>query len=159
MAPWRDRRIGTSDPNGGRLGWLRLNADTLFLALLAAGAGTFNLIDPSGDDVTAAAGGVVYPLHYLQAGSYILAGLCLIYALVRGRVRPEVLARAVLLGGVCLGVWRHVIVLGWADSDTVEAYVLLAIVAGTSVLRLSMLLNPGGLMVTRAASNPSNGGA
>jgi hypothetical protein len=151
MAPWRDRRVANADTSHGGLGWLMLNADTLFLALLAAAAGLFDLADPTRDDVTAHVG-VVSPLFYLRVGAYVLAGLMLIYALTRSRIRPEVWARAVLFGATVLDAYRHGVVFGWADSHTGAAYVLVVIVAVTSLLRLKMLLNPGGLMVTRVST-------
>lgn len=156
MAPWRDRRVGTADPHNGRWGWLQLNADTLFLALLATGSGIFDLLDPTRSSVNVAIGGPT-PLFYLRASAYVVAGLVLVYALARSRIRPEVLARALLFGGVCLSLYRHGLAFGWLDHHTAPSYVLVAIVALTSSLRLRMLLNPGGLMVTRPATSDRGG--
>jgi hypothetical protein len=147
---WRDRRVGTADTHHGRFGWLQLNADTLFLALLATGSGIFDLLDPASNDVNNHIGGPT-PLFYVRCATYIIAGLLLVYALASDRIRPEVMARAILFGGVSLSLYRHILAFGWHDNQTAPTYVLVAIVAVTSLLRIRMLLNHGGLMVTRAA--------
>ncbi len=145
-----------SAPSGGtHWAWARLNADTLFLGLLLASAGTFAILAP-GDEVTMAReaagdGKAHYPLFYVLAVSYLIAGVLLVGALVKGSVRVEVVARSLLVGGVLLNIWRHVIWVGPSEVATLGQFALLAIVGTTSALRLSILLNKGGLVITRPA--------
>lgn len=139
-----------------RFAWARLNADTLFLALLAAGSGFFALIDPYDDAVTALRD-VVLPLHYMRAGAYLLAGLALLVTLMAQSVRGEVVARSILIGGVVLNVYRHLTWLGLGNPDTQSNIVLLAIVLLTTWLRLSVLLGKGGLLVARSAASEEGG--
>jgi hypothetical protein len=134
-----------------RFAWAKLNADTLFLGLLAAGSGFFALLGPDRDSVTALHDSV-YPLHYVRAGAYLLAGLVLVAALLAQSVRWEVIARSILIGGVLLNVYRHVSWLGFGDVSTQANVVLLVILALTSYLRLSVLLGRGGLLVARSAT-------
>lgn len=143
-------------PERTRFAWARLNADTLFLALLATGIGTFDTIDPLRDAVTAqsvAFNGAPHFLHYVRTGVYVLAGILLTVALLRASVRVEVMARCVLFGGVSLNVWRHGVVFGLTDTDTFANVVLLAIILLVSVLRFSVLLGRSGMVVTRAADD------
>lgn len=138
--------------NETRWAWARLNADTLFLGLLLAAAGLFALIAP-GDEVTAAResagdGRAHYPLFYVLAASYLIAGLLLVVGLIRGSLRIEVVARSLLVAGIILNVWRHIVWVGPGVS-TWSQLALLAIVLVTSALRLSVLLNKAGLIITR----------
>lgn len=137
-------------PDRTRWAWARLNADTLFLALLATLAGLFAIIDgPRGGMTTEAA---PLALHYLRSAAYILAGLLLTGSLLWSSVRVEVIARSALLGGVALNLYRHAHWLGWQDTATLSSAALLVIVALTSWLRLSMLLRKGGVVVTHEAA-------
>ncbi len=131
-----------------RWAWARLNADTLFVALLAIGAGIFAVLDPLADAVVAARGSAA-ALFYVRAGAYVFAGLLLVAALGRESVRLETMARSVLIGGVALNVYRHATWLGWGDTQTQANVVLLVIVVGTSWLRMSVLLNRDGFVVSR----------
>lgn len=141
-----------------RFAWARLNADSLFLGLLLLAAGTFAFLVPvPQDEVIAArqaAGDVrdVYPLFYVLAGSYALAGLLLVGALVKGSVRVEVIARSILIGGTALNVYRHVVWLGWSET-TMYQTVVFAIIASTSVLRMSLLLGRSGMLISRPAAS------
>jgi hypothetical protein len=127
-----------------------LNADTLFLALLATGAAVVDFIDPMGDQVTAAVG-FVGPLFYARAGAYLLAGVLLVVALARGSTYLEVIARSVLIGGIALQVYRHALFIG-NEVHTWGNVVLLVIVLVTTYLRLSVLLGRDGFSVTKPAS-------
>lgn len=140
-------------PSHPRLTWAKLNADSLFLALLAAGSGFFDLIDPTRDAVVETVGGT-YPLFWIRAGAYLVAGLLLMVALVKTSLRLETIARALLGGAIVLNVFRHVAWIGWADTRTHAAIVLLLIYGLTATLRLSVLLGKDGLRVTRPATEP-----
>lgn len=136
----------------GRYAWARLNADALFLALLAIGSGIFTLIDPSIDRVTSTVHAPSF-LHYVQAGGFILTGALLLAALLEASVRLEVLARHLLVGFVVLSVWRHAVVFGIWSAEGASQVVLLVIVYVTMRLRLSVLLGDDGLVVTRPAKD------
>lgn len=144
----RDPRAARSK---GRFAWARLNADALFLALLALGVGIFSVIDPTSDPITAIRDQASV-LHWAQAATYIAAGLLLALALLRASVHAEVLARCVLLSAVTLSLWRHVIFFGWDATRTERQVVLLIIVVATMLLRFSILLGRDGLVVTRPAT-------
>lgn len=138
-----------------RFAWADLNADTVFLALLAFLSGAFDLYDPGRDQVTVqaiAALGHAHPLHYIRAGSYVLAGVLLLSALTLASVRLEVVARCALVTGVALNVWRHGVWLGLDNTYTIGQVALLAIVGLTMWRRFRVLLNPEGLVVTRPAA-------
>lgn len=135
----------------GRLAWARLNADTLFLALLATFAGLFDLIEPTRDAVVVARDGAL-PLFHARAGGYVLAGLVLTVALLTASVRTEVIARCILVGAIALNIYRHVVWLGW-ETDTQSSLVLLAIVILTSGLRFSVLLDQHDLLLRRGPTN------
>lgn len=134
--------------------WARLNADTLFVALLAIGSGLFAMIDPYADPVLADRRVVVdtvqtYPLLFVAAGSYLCGGLVLLAALARASVPLEVVARSVLIGGALLHVYRSAYQISWTDLNTVQTYVVLALIVLTTVLRLSVLLGNKAVIISR----------
>jgi hypothetical protein len=135
--------------NGGwhRFAWARLNADTLFLALLATGSAAFDFMDPMGDTVSAVVG-FVGPLFYAKVTAYLAAGVLLTVALARGSTYLEVVARSILIGGITLNVYRHVIFVG-NEVPTYGNIVLLVIVLLTTYLRLSVLVGKQGFAVSR----------
>ena len=133
-----------------RFTWAKLNADTLFLGLLAIGAGIFDLIDPTRDAVVVARD-FAGPLFYVRAWSYLIAGLVLVVALTIQSVRAEALSRGLLIGGVGLDVYRHAVWVGWDDPATYATLVLFAIIAVTTHLRMSVLLGTDGLLIRRSA--------
>jgi hypothetical protein len=137
--------------------WARLNADTLFLGLLAGFAGFFAIIDPS-DDPVMRIYNYVGPLHYVRASAYMLSGALLTVALARGAIHYEFMARSILAGAITLNVYRHAIWLGWGDADTLANVVLLLIITLTSWFRLSILLRPGGMTINRADDPPAREG-
>lgn len=145
----RDPRAARSK---GRFAWARLNADTLFLALLALGVGIFSVIDPASDPITAARGGPAV-MHWAQAAAYISAGVLLAGALLAASVHTEILARLVLLGAVALSVWRHGVFFGWDGTRTDRQVALLVFVIVATTLRFSVLLGRDGLVVTRPAAD------
>ena len=124
-----------------------MNADTLFLALLCMSAGAFSMLDPNRSPVVRDLG-YVTPLHYLESGGYVIAGLAILLGLANTNLRIEIVGRAIMLAGVVTGVWRTGFVLGWSSSFTKSAILIFIIVAVTSYLRISVLLNKQGLHVT-----------
>lgn len=140
--------------DAGRFAWARLNADTLFVALLAVLAGVFDVLDPA-DDAAARAvlaeTGVPGTLFYVRCATWIAAGTLLFAALLRSSLPLEVLARAVLIGGVALNVWRHGYWLGWGAAAAFQMALLFLVVLVTT-LRLSVLLGARSLVVTRPSA-------
>ena len=135
--------------------WARLNADTVFLALLAFGSGAFSLANPH-DSATVQALHNATATYYLWAASYMAAGVLIFAGLVKAKIRVEVFGRAVLLGGVAVNVWRTGLILGWGSTACVGGCILFGIVALTGWLRLSVLLNKQGLHVTVPARDESS---
>lgn len=136
------------------LAWARLNADTLFIGLLALGSGLFSLFDPYADPILASRRVVdnpfaTYPLFYVLAGALGLSGLILIIALARASVPLEVVARSVLIGACALNVFRTQTFLPWNDPDALRALVLLFMILSTTVLRLSVLLGDKAVVISR----------
>lgn len=141
--------------DGTRWAWARLNADTLFLVLLATFSGIFDIVDPARDAVTALALQALAspsPMHYIRAGSYVLVGLLLLASLLWSSLRLEVLARCLLISALLLNAGRHVWWLGWGDSETIAQVTLLGVVALVTALRFSVLLSKRGLVVTQEAA-------
>jgi hypothetical protein len=141
--------------DGTRWAWARLNADTLFLVLLATFSGIFDIIEPHRDAVTVLALQTLNepsPMHYIRAGAYVVFGLMLLAALLWSSVRLEVLARCLLISAVVLNAGRHVWWLGWQDTETAAQLVLLAVIALVTALRFSVLLSKRGLVVTQEAA-------
>lgn len=141
--------------DGTRWAWARLNADTLLLVLLAIFGGTFDILDPDRDDVTALVLQTFnqpQPMHYIRAGAYIVFGLLLLAALLWSSVKIEVYARCLLLAALALNIWRHGHWLGWTSSETVAQYTLFGILALVTGLRFSVLLGKKGLVVTQDAA-------
>ncbi len=132
-----------------RFTWAKLNADTLFLGLLAFASGIFDLIDPSRDAIVHASGDP-RPLFYVRACAYLIAGAILILALVTQSVRAEALARGILIGGIALNLYRYAHWLGW-ETSTWAQVILLVLIGVTTHLRMSVLLGSAGLRVTRSA--------
>lgn len=144
--------------DGTRWAWARLNADTLFLVLLATFSGLFDILDPDRDAVTALALQTLdhaSPMHYIRAGAYVTFGLLLLASLLWSSVQLEVIARCLLISAVLLNLGRHVWWLGWlgwGDSETVAQATLLAVLALVTALRFSVLLSKRGLVVTQDAA-------
>jgi hypothetical protein len=141
--------------DGTRWAWARLNADTLFLVLLATFSGIFDIVDPARDAVTVVALQTLplpSPMHYIRAGAYVAFGLMLLAALLWSSVRLEVLARCLLISALLLNVGRHGWWLGWGDTETVAQLVLLAVIVLVTALRFSVLLGKRGLVVTQEAA-------
>lgn len=132
---------------GHRFPWARLNADTLFLALLAFLSGLVDMVYPTGDE-TVAEIGFPTPSFYLRCAMYLAAGLMLLLSLARQHIPTEVMARMTLVVATIFELWRTGRIFGWTDGQhLIPAILLVLVVAGTTYLRLSVLLDPKGLVV------------
>lgn len=131
---------------GHKFAWARLNSDALFVALLAFGAGVFDLLDPYGDPTVQEIG---HPTasYYLRAIAFVVAGLMIMVSLVREHVSTEIVGRTVLTTAIGFDLLRTVGLFGWNSSETVGNIVLFAIIFATSSLRISVLLSKKGLVV------------
>jgi hypothetical protein len=136
-----------------RFAWLRLNADTLFLALLAIGSGVFDLFNPSLNPVVITAPANLYA-YYLRCGGYVVSGLMLLVALALMSIHWEVIARFILLGAVAFQVWRRWAELGLSSRFTAEVIVLFTILAITTFLRVTALFSRHGIAFTIPAVRP-----
>jgi hypothetical protein len=129
-----------------RFMWARLNADTLFLALLAIFAGALDIYRVQANVVV-----LIHPeegpLAIARASCFVLGGLLMLYSLLSGRVNWEVLGRCILIGAVTFQVWRRWIEFGFSDTRTEESLITLLILLFTAWLRITGLFSKDGLSV------------
>lgn len=136
-----------------RFAWARLNADALFLALLAAGSGLLGFIDPSGPIVDKL--GHTTPSYLLVQSAYLIGGLLLMWSLLKEWVVGEVTARTVIMWTVAFQVFRMWSAFGFGDPNTTRSIVVFLIVALTCVLRMTVLLSKRGIVVHLPERHPT----
>ncbi len=130
-----------------RLTYLRLHADSIFLSLLAVYSGASDLARPHNETIAIAVGPPVPPALLAWSAMLLVGGVLVGIGVGTRELRSELLGRAVIIIALTWSASRYAVVLGPFVGDTIEKYIVLAIVILICVMRASAILKPDTIYV------------